>query len=121
MARSSKQAAQIEANVQAAIAAYQGKEYNSVRAAALAFSVPASTLRARLAGRISRSQAHESTQILSIVEEQTLVRWISRLCRTGFPISPKLLTEMAEEIRQSRFQLSQSPPSALRPIGEQWT
>ncbi|KXL50250.1 MAG: hypothetical protein FE78DRAFT_117863, partial [Acidomyces sp. 'richmondensis'] len=54
----------------------------SVRAAALAFSVPASTLRARLTRTPSRSYAYESAQILSSTEEKTLVRWISRLCRT---------------------------------------
>ena len=27
---------------------------------------------------------------------------------------------MAEEVRRSRFQLSHSPPSNLRPIGENW-
>ena len=32
---------------------------------------------------------------------------------------PALVVNMAEEIRRSRFQLSQSP-SPLRPIGEQW-
>jgi len=120
MDRSSKQAAEIEANIQAAITAYEKQEYKSVRAAALAFSVPASTLRARLAGTPSRSHAHESAQILSSTEEKTLVRWISRLCRTGFPASPKLVVEMAEEIRRARFQLTQWPSSSLRPIGEHW-
>jgi hypothetical protein len=120
MGRSSQQAAEIEANIQAAITAFQDQEYSSVRATALAFSVPPSTLRARLAGTTSRAYAHESAQILSNAEEKTLVRWISRLCRTGFPVSPALLLEMAEEVRRSRFQLSQSPPSILRPIGENW-
>jgi hypothetical protein len=110
----------MEANIQAAINAYQNEEYKSVRAAARAFSVPASTVHARLAGRTSRSRAHETAQILSNPEEQTLVRWILRLCRTGFPASPALVVEMAEEIRRSRIQLSQSPPSTLRPIGEHW-
>jgi len=58
MAHSSKQAAQIEANVQAAVAAYQGKEYNSGCATALAFSVLASTLYARLARHTSQLQAY---------------------------------------------------------------
>jgi hypothetical protein len=109
-----------EADIQAAIQAFQNEEHQSIRAAARAFSVPYHTLRHRLAGRTSRSHSHESAQILSNAEEQTLVRWISRLCRTGFPASPKLVVEMAEEVRRSRCQLSQSPPSALRPIGEHW-
>ena len=69
MARLSKQAADIEANIQAAVKAYREEEFKSVRAAALAFSIPASTLQARLAGTTSRSRAHESAQILSNTEE----------------------------------------------------
>jgi hypothetical protein len=111
---------ELEAKIQEAIQAYQSKKYRSVRATGRAYSIPASTLQDRLNGRTSRSTAHESTQILSNAEEQTLVRWISRLCRTGFPASPMLVVKMAEEVRQSRFQLSQSPPSNLRPIGEHW-
>ena len=110
----------MEANIQAALQAHQKGEYQSVRAAARAFSVPASTLRTRLAGTTSRSQAHESAQILSNAEENTLTRWISKLCRTGFPASPALVVEMAEEIRRCRFQLSESPPPTLQPIGEHW-
>jgi hypothetical protein len=58
-----------EAKVQAAILAFQNKEYKSVRAAALAFSVPSPTVHDRLAGRLSRSHAYESAQILSNTKE----------------------------------------------------
>jgi len=77
-------------------------------------------LRNRLAGRTSRSQAHETAQILSNAKELTLVRWISRLCRTGFSASPALVVEIAEEVHRSGFQLSESLPTNLRPIGKQW-
>jgi hypothetical protein len=109
-----------EAQIQAAIHAFQAEGYKSVRAAPRAFSVPASTLHDRLAGRLSRSRAHEKAHMISKTEEQTLVRWISRLTRTEFPASPKLVIEMAEEVRRSRFQLSQLPPSTSQPIGEHW-
>ena len=72
MVSSSEQEVDIEANIQAAIKAYRLKEDLSVRGAANAFSVPRSlTLHARLAGRSSRSTAHEPAQILSNTEEQT--------------------------------------------------
>ena len=116
----SQEGAYSEADLQAAILAYHNKGSRSIRAAARAFAVPYHTLRNRLAGRTSRSEAHRSAQILSSAEEQTIVRWISRLCRTGYPASPALAVGMAEEVRRSRYQLSQSPPSILRPIGEQW-
>ena len=42
-----------DAKVQAAILAFQNKEYKSVRAAPLAFSVPPSTVHDRLAGELT--------------------------------------------------------------------
>jgi hypothetical protein len=93
----------MEANIQAALQAHQTGQYQSVRATARAFSVPASTLRARLASITSRLYTHESAQILLNAKENTLVRWISRLYRTGFPIAPALVVKIAKEIRGSRF------------------
>ena len=92
-----------EPDIQAAISAYQAKEHPSIRAAARAFSIPYHTLRSHLDKATSRSYAHESQQILSNAEESTLVQWISRLTRTGFPASPALVVEMAEEVRRGRF------------------
>ena len=89
----------MEANIQAALQGYQKGEYQFVCATARAFSVPASTLRTWLASTTLRLQAHESAQILSNAEENTLTRWILRLCRTGFPASPALVVEIAKEIR----------------------
>ena len=79
-----------------------------------------STVYNRLSRQTSQSASYKSAQIFSNAEERTLVRWISRLTRTGFLATLALVTEMAEEIRRYRFQLSQSPPSTLRPIGEHW-
>jgi hypothetical protein len=98
-----------EADIQAAIAVYNSSNSFSIRAAACQHSVPYYILRNRIAGRKSRPQAHEPAQILSNAEEGTLVRWITRLTKTGFPASPALVVEMAEEICRSRFQLSQTP------------
>ena len=53
-------------------------------------------------------------------EEKTLVRWITHLTRTGFPASPALAIQMAEEIRRNRYRLSKTPPSSQRPIGKSW-
>ena len=73
-----------ETRIQNALLAHKSGKYRSVRAAAIAFSIPPSTLSYRIAGRASRSQAHESAQILSCAEEKTLVRWLTRLTSTGF-------------------------------------
>ena len=112
-----------ETRIQNALLAHKSGKYRSVRAAAIAFSIPPSTLSYRIAGRASRSQAHESAQILSCAEEKTLVRWLSRLTMAGFPASPALVIEMAEEVRRSRLCLSKTPPTPpflRRPIGKHW-
>jgi hypothetical protein len=46
----------------------------------------------------TRAIAYEIEQALSNVEENTLARWITRLTTTGFPRTPMLIKEMAEEV-----------------------
>ena len=70
-----------------------------------------------MSGRNLRSTARESQQSLSYAEERTLVRYITRLTRTGFPASPALLVKIAEEIRRSRV-ISKTPLPPLRPLGK---
>jgi len=115
--------AQIEEKLQKAIISLQLKEFKSISKAAEHFEVPKSTLIARVAGRKSRTQSHEMAQILSNAEENTLVRWISRLTITGFPATPMLVKEMADEIRLRRVQVASSriPTSTeIPPIGHEW-
>ena len=83
-------------NIKKAIAAYELKEYSSIRKCAHAFTIPESTLRHHLRGRTSRSYAHEHMQILSNAEGKTLVRWLTRLTSTGFLASPALAIEIAD-------------------------
>jgi len=109
-----------EADIQAAIAALSAGQYSSIRKCATGLSVPYQTLQHRLPRRLSRSTSHEAMQILSKPEERTLVRWISQPTKTGFPASPALVLQMAEEIQHSRFQLSRTPPSYAKPIGKNW-
>jgi hypothetical protein len=115
--------AQIEENIQKAIIALQLKEFKSIRLAAEHFEVAKSTLASRMAGRKSRTQSHEHVQILSNAEENTLARWITRLTATGFPATPMLVKEMAEEIRMRRVQLASSRTTLQTnptPIGHEW-
>ena len=112
-----------ETMMQEAILEYKSGRHKSVRACATAKGVPRSTLQYRLAGHTSRSHSHENAQILTNAEEKTLVRWLTRLTSTGFPVSPALAVEMADEIRHSWMQLSRNPTQAslhTRPIGDKW-
>ena len=109
-----------EADIQSAIAAYRSRQYTTVRQYATAFSIPHPTLQYRLSGRLSRSTSYETMQILSKPEERTLVRWITHLTNTGYLASPALVMQIADEIRYSRFQLSTTLTSYLRPVGKNW-
>jgi hypothetical protein len=109
-----------EVDIQKAISAIKNNKYRSIRKAALAFNVPNATLQGRMSGRKSRATAHETQQVLSAAEEKTLSRWVTRLTRTGFPASPALAIEMAEEIRRGRVQLSRASAPSSPPIGQKW-
>ena len=109
-----------EKRITSAISAYIAKQYSSLRKAAAACKAPYSTVQARMAGRKSRDISHEWRQSLSNAEENTFLRWITRLTRTGYPASPKLAIEMAEEIRRGRIQLSGQSIIIARPIGYSW-
>lgn len=110
----------IESNIASAIQAYQAKQYSSIRACARVFDVLYTTLRYRMAGRTSRANAHQLEQILSPAEEQVLVRYITRLTRTGFPATPVMVIEIAEEIRKNRIILTRSRRPSYTPIGKRW-
>jgi hypothetical protein len=102
-----------------ALAAYRNSEYTSIRKCAYAFNIPYSTLALRLTTRTSRSKSHESQQILSTAEEETLLKAIIRLSKSGCPITLPLTRDLAEEIRLSRFRLS-STPTSYPPISKRW-
>ena len=100
-----------------AITAYRNSEYTSIRKCAYAFNIPASTLSDRLSTRTSRSKSHELQKILSTAEEGTLLKTITRLSNSGYPITLPLTRDLAKEIRLSRFRLS-STPTSYPPLGK---
>jgi hypothetical protein len=118
--RTKQQKSEIESSIQEAIYAYSTGLYTTIRKTADAFQVSRSTLHARMNGRNSRAIARESQQTLTNPEETVLLRWITRLTRTGFPASPRLVIEMAEEVRAERVQLTRRKSSTTRPIGYSW-
>jgi membrane-bound lytic murein transglycosylase MltF len=87
-----------DADLTAALLSYEQGEYDTIRACSNAYNIPTSTLYYRLNQRKSRKSAHENQQLLTSTEESTLVKWVSRLSKAGFPISLPLTLELAEEI-----------------------
>ena len=102
-----------------ALTAYQNGEYTSIRKCSYAFNIPYSTLALRLSTRTSRSKSHESQKILSTAEEEALLKSITRLSKSGVPITLSLTRELAEEIRNARFRLT-STPTSYPPISKRW-
>jgi hypothetical protein len=101
-----------------AIAAYRNSEYTSIRKCSYAFNIPPSTLSDRLTKATTRSKSYESQKILSTTEEETLLKTITRLSRSGYLITLLLTRDLAEEIRLSRFYLI-STPTTYPPISKQ--
>ncbi|OAG20172.1 hypothetical protein CC77DRAFT_1070829 [Alternaria alternata] len=62
-----------EQAIQLAIRDLESGVYTSQRAAAAAWGIPRSSLRARLAGRLPHAIAHQNQQRLSSVQEDFLV------------------------------------------------
>jgi hypothetical protein len=108
-----------ESTLITAIVAYCNGEYTSVRKYSYAFNIPPSTLSDRLTKATTCSKSHESQKILSTAEEETLIKSIIRLSKSGIPITLLLTRDLAEEIRLSRFRLSSSPTS-YPPISKRW-
>jgi hypothetical protein len=102
-----------------ALTAYRNGEYPSIRKCAYAFNIPNTTLSKRLSTQTSRNESHESQQILSTTEEKALIKAITRLSKSGCPITLPLTRDLAEEIRLSRFRLS-STPTSYSPISKRW-
>jgi len=87
-----------EADVQTATSDIKEGNFTSIHKAARAYNIPYATLWHCMAGRNLRATAHQIEQILSSAKEKTLSQWITQLTCTGFPASPALVVQMAEEV-----------------------
>jgi helix-turn-helix, Psq domain len=87
-----------EDRIKEAIDGVKSGRYKSYRQAAITLDIPRATLTHRASGRLTRIEAHEDEQALSL-EETELVRWITRLTTSGYPPKPRFVREMAEAIR----------------------
>jgi hypothetical protein len=95
-----------EKDLTTALIAYRNSEYTSIRKCAYMFNILASTLFNRLLIRTSYSKSHESQKILSTAKEETLLKTITRLSKSGCLITLLLTRDLAKEIRLSYFYLS---------------
>jgi len=92
--------------------------YKTAYQAANVTDASESTLSRRLNGGKSRSEAHESQQILSKAQEKALAERITDLTATGHPAHHDFLRDMVEDIRkQSGLDNNARIPL---PIGGSW-
>ena len=102
---------QHEGRLQLALQAYNSGQFQSYRAAAIAFNVNHHTLSKRAKGIASRRESPANCQKLTLTEEQTIVRYILNLDSRGF--APRLceVADMADKLLASRNG---------KPVGKKW-
>ena len=108
----------IEEDIQSAIAAYRRGDYASISRTSAIFNIPPSTLSDRLRKAKTRKQSHEKQQLLSTIEEEELVAWITNASKLGVPTPLPLVKNLAEEIRANRF--ATRSDSLDSPISRRW-
>ena len=74
----------------------------SIAAAARLYNVPRKTLSARLAGRVSRLDSHQSTHKMRSTEEDTLRAWLIDMDNRGYPLTVTNLRIAANLLLQAR-------------------
>ena len=95
---SSNQLQNQEELIQKAIDNIHSSLYRSTKTAARTHNIPDNTLRKCMAGCNTHKNAHKLQQILSNAKEKIFVQWITRFTCIGFPASPSLVVQIAEEI-----------------------
>ena len=104
-----------EGRISLAIASYRNNPKQSLRALAMAFDIPRSTLQTRVSDTKPRSEIRPANCKLSPIEEQSLVQWILDLDRRGFPPYIIDVRRMADALLAAR---GQNPPP--QPTGKKW-
>ena len=84
-----------EGRLELAIQAYQNNQFQSIRAAALAYDVPRNTLQRRLAGIQPRLNSIPKNRLLSPTEEQELTERILSMDQRGMPPTLASVRSMA--------------------------
>ena len=114
----SKKAAESEEKVVEALAGLKSGKYKTPYQAANSIGASRSTIQRRFNGGKTRSEAHESQQILSKAQEKALAECITHLTATGHPADHAFIRDMAEDIRKQS--IVDADARTPLPIGETW-
>ena len=102
------QAQELDLRLSEAVLGVQTKKYKSAQAAAIALNLRPDTVRRRVRGIPTRTEARQQQQLLSKNQEKTLLKWIKELTSSGYAPSHRILREVADEVRTNRCRIFQS-------------
>ena len=100
-----------ESQIQLALLAIQRNATLSIPRAAAIYSVAESTLRRRLAGKLSRQDSTPNSMRLLVTEEETLCDYILDLDWRGFPVRLSTVKDLADSLLAARNR---------EPVGQNW-
>jgi hypothetical protein len=112
--KSSRNSIEQEGRILLAIQAIRKQEIHSIREAARCFQVPRSTLQDRLHGHTERTATHANNHKLTIIEEESLQKWILSLDDRGAAPRPTTVRQSANLLLEARG----STP--VQTVGEKW-
>ncbi|SRR6266566_8885743 len=92
-----------EARIILAIEVIRTTKKMSIRAAAKTYNVPLIILYDRMKGRILKTEKRNAQHILTLNEEETIVRYILDLDIQGFPPRIDDVRDMADLLRKTRY------------------
>ena len=87
-----------EERVIAALEEYASDRTKNLRALATKYAVPKSTLIARASGRATRRDSRKAFYRLNMAQEESLIEWIEKLGRQGFPPRTDMVRDMANSL-----------------------
>ena len=112
--QSARKSTEQEGRLLLAIEAIQKKQIPSIREAARQFNVPHSTLASRLNGTANRSNIRANNHKLSILEEQSLLKWVISMDSRGAAPRHPQVRDMANIL------LAERGTSPIQTVGEKW-
>jgi hypothetical protein len=114
------QSSLLQSRIQRAIDGLKKRQFRTQAEAAARCGCSYDTLKKRLGGRADRVTARQNDQILEPAEETTLLRYITRLTRTGYQTTPRTVRELAEKLQRDRPYLSTNAAPTVRSCNPNW-
>ena len=97
-ARKSQNRAEVDKRIEKALEELASGRFRSIYEVARSNDVSHITLLRRVGGSKSTTESHEWQQILTILEENALAEYVTRLAILGHPLKHPFICELAEKI-----------------------